>query len=187
MRHLCKISVFVLVAALAACNSQKEPAEAATKAARDALNTVDSADMRYAPTEAKNVRDSVDNAEAAVARGAYPLAIQEATGVPERVTKLKQAIEARKTELTDTWTKAQATVPALMTQVTNRLKNGGGLAKADADRARADLESANSAWTEATVAGQSGDVGTAAVKAGEVKSTLVNLATKMKIKLPPDM
>lgn len=185
MRHLPRISAFVLFAALtAACSTQKEPAEAATKAAREALNTVNAPDMRYAAAEAKAIRDSVENAEAALARAAYPLAIQEASGVPERVAKLQETIAARKAELTESWTKASAAIPPFMTQITNRVKNARGAA---GDQMRADLSMANSAWTEAMVASQSGDVGTAAAKAGEVKNTLVGLAGKLKVKIPAEL
>ena len=187
MRHLSRVSAFVLIAALAACSSQKAPAEAAVKAARDAYNTVDASDARYAATEAKAVRDSVENAEAALSRAAYPLAIQEATGVPDRVVKLQAAIAARKAELTEKWAKASAAIPPFMAQVTKKLAGGGGLAKPAADKAHASLEAASNAWTEATVAGQSGDIGTAASKADDVKSALVMLANQMKMKVPADL
>jgi len=176
-----------VIAALAACNSQKEPAEAAVKAARDALNTVDTADMRYAAADAKSVRDSVDNAEAALERAAYPLAIQEATGVPERVTKLKASIASRKAELTELWTKASTAVPPFLTAVNNRLKGGGGLSRADAEMARTEMENVSNAWTEAEVAAQSGDVGTAAAKSADVKNALVAMAAKLRMKVPADL
>jgi hypothetical protein len=187
MRHLPKVSAIVLIAALAACNSQKEPATAAVKAARDAYNTLNAADMRYAAADAKAVRDSVENAEAALERAAYPLAIQEASGVPERVTKLAASIAARKTELTEAWTKAAAGIPPFLTAVTNRLKGGGGLSKADADKARAEMENITNAWTEAEVASQSGDVGTAAAKAADVKNALLAMGAKLKMKVPAEL
>lgn len=187
MRHLSKVSVLVLVAALAACSSQKEPAEAAVKAAREALNTIETADMRYAAVESKAVRDAVENAEAALARAAYPLAIQEATGVPEKVTKLKTTIASEKARFTELWTKMSTAIPPFMTAVTNRLKGGGGLSKADADKARSEMDAISNAWIQAEVAGQSGDMGTAAAKAGEVKNALVAMATKMKMKVPAEL
>jgi hypothetical protein len=176
-----------LIAALAACSSQKDPATAAVKAARDAYKTVDASDMRYAAAEAKGVRDAVENSEAALERAAYPLAIQEATGVPERVAKLKTAIATRKADLTASWTKMSTAVPPFMTAINNRLKGGGGLAKPDAEKARAEMESVSNAWTEAEVAAQSGDVGTAASKAGDVKGALVAMAGKLKMKVPADL
>jgi hypothetical protein len=177
----------LVIAALAACNSQKEPATAAVKAAREALSTVDVADMRYAAVEAKAVRVSVENAEAALDRAAYPLAIQEATGVPERVTKLKASIAARKAELTDAWAKSSTAVPPFLTAVNNRLKGGGGLSRADADKARMEMENVSNAWTEAEVAAQSGDVGTAAAKSADVKNALVAMAAKLRMKVPADL
>jgi hypothetical protein len=78
-------------------------------------------------------------------------------------------------------------VPPFLTAVNNRLKGGGGLSKADAERARAEMETVSNAWTEAEVAAQSGDVGTAAAKSADVKTALVAMAAKLKMKVPADL
>src|SRR5262245_51382126 len=96
-------AVWLLVAAVAACNSQKAPAEAAVKAAQDSVNAVAGEAQKYVPDQFRNVQNALTSAQGALAKGDYAAALTQAQAIPAQVSALQTAIADRKTQMTATW------------------------------------------------------------------------------------
>jgi outer membrane lipoprotein-sorting protein len=59
MRRLLSLGALMLVVTVAACSSQKEPADAAIKSAQSAFNAVSAEAQKYVPDQAKSVQDAL--------------------------------------------------------------------------------------------------------------------------------
>ena len=59
MRRLLSLSALALIVAVAACASQKEPADAAIKSAQSAFSAVSAEAQKYVPDQAKAVQDGL--------------------------------------------------------------------------------------------------------------------------------
>jgi len=184
------VALVCLVSAIA-CGNSKALADAALKTATDAYGPVSADAQKYVPDQAKSVQDAIAAAQAASAKGDYAAALEQAKGIPARVTDLSAAITAKKAELTKTWTDISASVPSLMSALKSRVdmlsKSKGvpaGLTKDIVDQAKSGFAAANQEWTDATVAAQSGDFATAAAKGSDVKTKVVSIMTSLKMQIP---
>ena len=97
------VSLLCLVSMIA-CGNSKALSDAALKTATDAYAAVSADAQKYVPDQAKTVQDAIAGAQAASAKGDYAAALDQAKGIPAKVTDLSAAIAAKKSELTKSWT-----------------------------------------------------------------------------------
>ncbi|MCU0256919.1 MAG: hypothetical protein MUF60_09245, partial [Vicinamibacterales bacterium] len=96
MRNCIKVSALVLaVAFTAACASQKEPAEAALKAAESAWSAVSADATKYMAAEAKGVSDAIEAAKGEFTKGNYEAVIKEAGAIPAKIAELQKTLEQK--------------------------------------------------------------------------------------------
>jgi hypothetical protein len=100
-----------------------------------------------------------------------------AQGLPAKAQDVAAAVSARRTELSQTWTEMQASLPGMVEQAQKRVAEltkmrrlPPGLDKATVDAAQTDLEAVTAQWKDATAAMDGGDLIKAVEAAKEVKS-----------------
>jgi len=192
MRRLLSLGAFVLVVAIAACASQKAPAEAALKSAQDAFSAVSAQAQKYVPEQAKSVQDALTAAQTAFNNGDYAGALTQAQALPARITALSGAISAKKAELTTQWDTMSAGIPKLLDALKSRVdvlsKSKSlpkGITKQTVDAAQSGFASATETWQAATSAASSGDLATAVRQANDVKTRVVDLMKSLNMTIPP--
>ena len=192
MRRLLSLGALVLIVTVAACSSQKEPADAAIKSAQSAFSAVSAEAQKYVPDQAKAVQDGLTAAQTAFTNGDYASALTQAQALPARITALGAAISAKKAELTTQWNTMSAGIPKLVEALSSRVdtlsKSKGlpkGITKETVSAAQSGLASATQTWQAATSAASSGDLATAMRQANDVKTRVVDLMKSLNMTLPP--
>lgn len=191
MRRLLSLGALVLIVAVAACASQKEPADAAIKGAQSAFSAVSAEAQKYVPDQAKAVQDGLTAAQTAFTNGDYAGALTQAQALPARITALSAAISAKKAELTTQWNAMSAGIPKLMEALSSRVatlsKSKGlpkGITKETVSAAQSGLATATQDWQAATSAASSGDLATAMRQANDVKTRVVDLMKSLNMQIP---
>lgn len=192
MRRLLSLGALVLIVAVAACASQKEPADAAIKSAQSAFSAVSAEAQKYVPDQAKAVQDALAAAQTAFTNGDYASALTQAQALPARITALGAAISAKKAELTTQWNAMSAGIPKLMEALSTRVDTLSksksmpkGITKETVSAAQTGLASATQNWQAATSAASSGDLATAMRQANDVKTRVVDLMKSLNMQIPP--
>ena len=190
-RWTCLTVVLLAAALVAACASQKAPAEAAVKAAEQAFDAAKAEAMKYVPDQVKGVQSSLEAAKAALAKGDYQAALTAAQALPGQISDLQAAAAAKKAELTQTWTTLSAGLPQVVQAIQSRVdilakakKLPPGLDQAKFDSAKSGLAAMTDAWSAATAAAGSGDVADAVSKANAVKGKAVEVLTALGMPVP---
>jgi hypothetical protein len=127
------------------------------------------------------VQDSLQQAKASFSKGDYSVALDAARGLPERISSLRDAVKAKKDELTAKWNDLKDTMPGLVTAVQSRfdaLKKKHAL-PAGADSELADLKQT---WDDASSSFQSGDLSRAMEKASTAKEKLAEIQKMLRMK-----
>ncbi len=191
LRRTIGLLVVVAAAAIMGCASQKVPAEAAIKAADTAFGAVQAEANKYVPDQAKAISDAIASAKDAVAKGDYQAALTTAQGLPAKITDLTNAVAAKKTELTATWTGLSAALPGVVQAIESRIgvlskskKLPAGLDKTKFEDAKTGLAAATATWTEATTAFGSGNLTDAIAKAQTVKAKAVEVMGLLNMQVP---
>ena len=185
MRPLTKGIATLVVASLAlfasACN--KGPADAALKAADQALAAAQPEIEKYVPEELAALTSAAQAARAEFEKGNYTEALKAAQELPTRIQSAVAAAEEKKSQLTMTWTALTASLPGLVQSITEKLATLGaaralprGMTRETLASAQTDLGSVTEAWTAATAAFQGGDIPRAVETAQDVKAKAEALA-----------
>jgi hypothetical protein len=182
-----KQSVFVAAVATAllavACAGQKGPAEQAIAGAESALAAIKEDAAKYVPTDLQGVESSLASLKDSFTKGDYKAVLAGAGDVTGRITALKDAAMAKKTEMeaamaqaTNDWQGMSTDLPAMVAAIQSRVDILGkakklpkGMDAAAFDGAKSGLEMMKTAWTEATTAATSGNMMDAVAKARMVK------------------
>ena len=191
-----KRSVFVVVAlvvcfALMACSTAKAPAEAAIKAAEDALAAAKPEAAKFVPDQLKGVEDALAAAKDSFQRGEYEQALAGAQDLAAKVKDLAAAAGAKKDELTKSWQDMSGGLPGMVEAITKRVeilsksrKLPAGLDKEKFESAKATLATVTQTWTEASAAFQAGNLVDAVGKANTVKEKAVEIMNALGMKAP---
>jgi hypothetical protein len=193
VKHLIKLMLVLLVAALAAgCATQKAPAEAALKAADDGFAAIQAEAANFLPDQAKGVQDAIAAARDQFAKNDFAGALASAQAIPAKIEELKTAVTAKKNELTATWTSMAEGLPGMVAAIQSRVdilsksrRLPQGLDQATFDGAKADLAAATQTWTDATAAFGAGNLMAAVTKAQEVKTKGADIMTALGMQPPP--
>jgi hypothetical protein len=191
-RWTCLTIVLLAASLVAACGSQKLPAETAVNAAEQAFSAAKAEAVKYVPDQVNAVQASLDAAKAAIAKGDYQAALTAAQALPAEISQLQAAAAAKKAELTQAWTAMSAGLPQVVQAIQSRVevlskskKLPAGLDQAKFDSVKGGLAAITEAWGAATAAAGSGNVADAVSKANEVKSKAVEVLTALGMPTPP--
>lgn len=183
MKNVLRIAaVGLCCAALVAC-SQKEPAEAALKAADAAMSEVRADGVRYAPEETKGLTASYTAAQESFAKGDYKAAMELAQGVPAKAKDVAAAVAAKKAELTKAWTELATSGSAQLDQIKAKLDELSAMKKLPKGMDAASLEAAKSAFADikksATDAADTFKAGNLADAVAKAKAAMPKIAEEM--------
>jgi hypothetical protein len=184
-------ALWLLVVAMAACASQKAPAEAAVKAAQDAVTAVAPEAQKYLPDQFRNVQNALSSAQGALAKNDYAAALTQAQAIPGQVGALQAAIADKQLAMTRTWNELNTMVPQLLAALTSRVEilaaSKGvpkGLTRETVEAAKTGTESATKMWADASAAVAAGDLATAAAKATETRAQIVSIMQSLNMQIP---
>ena len=194
MRHLTKGIAVLVVASLAlfvgACN--KAPAEAALKAADQALAAAKPEIEKYVPEEFASLSSAVQAARSEFEKGNYTEALKAAQDLPAKIQAATTAAAAAKEKLIASWTEMSGSLPGLMQSVTAKVTALAaakslpkGITKDALAGAQTDVAAVTQAWTDAAAAFQGGDVPKAVKTAEDVKAKVQALAEKLGVTSVP--
>ena len=120
--RIVKYAYIVLLAAMVvACARDKEPAEAAIKAAGQAIDQIRGEASRYVPDQLKQLEDALKSAQDAFAKKDYKAALDAASTLSAKAQDVAKAAAAKKAELTKSWEDLNAGIPQLMDALKSRL------------------------------------------------------------------
>lgn len=182
---------------LAACSSQKEPAENAVARVVAALEEIRADAQTYASDQLQAVESSVSRLKANLDKQDYSSVVQGAPSVASEVEALKTTVAQAKADAEATlaaaqseWTDLSASVPALVEklqarvdQLTKSRKYPKGMDKAAFDTAKAGFETLKTEWTDATAEFDSGHPADAVRKARSAKAKAQELANQLEVQV----
>lgn len=176
---------------LAACASDKVPAETALKAAEQAVSTAVAEASKYVPDQAKALQDSLASLKDAFAKGEYKTVLAGTGDLTTKAKALADAAAAKKTELTASWTDMSGGLPKVIEAIQGRVdilskakKLPANMDKAALDSARSGLDSMNKAWADAQASFTSGNLADAVSKATALKAQAAEIMTKLGMPVP---
>lgn len=180
------IALVVVALFFVACSRDKEPAEAAIKAAEEALNATKAEASKYVPDQVKSVEDALKAAKDSLAKGEYTAALNSAKDLPAKAKDLGSAAAAKKTELAKSWEEMSGSVPKMVEDIKAKLdalakskKLPKGMDKAKLEGAKAGLAEITQGWTDADNAFKAGNLTDALTKAKTVKKKATEIMTSL--------
>jgi len=192
-RHAYSFILMILVAtSLAACGSaDKGPAEAAIKAAEEAVNAAKAEVSKYMPDEAKSLDAGLAAAREKLNKSDYKAALSEAQAVAGKAKDLVSAAAAKKTELSKAWQEMSAGMPKVVDAIKSRVdilskskKLPAGMTAEKLAEAKTGLAEITKQWTDATAASTGGNWMDAVAKGTAVKKKAAEVLTALNMPVP---
>jgi hypothetical protein len=170
------IACVLLVTGLAACNTDKGPADLAIKADEAAIQAVADEAGKYVPEQLKAAQDALAAAKDKFTKGEYKEALAAATELGNTAKELATATAAKKDELTKAWNDLAASLPQTVASIQAKIEELGkakklpkGMDKAKLAQAQEGLAGITKAWDEASAVFTAGNLGEALGKASGLK------------------
>lgn len=170
------IACVLLVAGLAACNTDKGPADLAIKADEAAIQAVADEAGKYVPEQLKATQDALAAAKDKFAKGEYKEALAAATELGNKAKELAAAAAAKKDELTKAWNELAASLPQTVASLQAKIEELGkakklpkGMDAAKLTQATEGLTTITKSWEDASAAFTAGNLTDALAKAGGLK------------------
>jgi hypothetical protein len=185
------IAVFACCFGLISCSTVKAPAEAAIKAADEALAGVRSDASIYVPDQFKAAEESMAATKESFKKGDYQQALTGAKDLAAKAKDLATAVASKKDELSKSWQDMSGGLPGMVSAIQSRVnilskssKLPAGLDKAGFESAKASLATITQTWTEASNAFSGGNLMDAVAKATTVKEKAVEIMSALGMKVP---
>jgi hypothetical protein len=190
-----KLLAVAAVAWLAACTSQKEPAEQTAASIEASLEEIRADAQQYAAEQLQAADASVNRLKDQLARQDYSAVMQTAPSVRAELTALRTTVaegkanaEAVAAAAQQEWDELNAAVPPLVEKLQARVdqlaktrKYPKGMDKAAYEAARNGFEGLKTEWTEATAEFASGDAASAVRKARNAKVKAEELINQLEV------
>jgi uncharacterized protein YaaN involved in tellurite resistance len=194
MRKIVLLSVLMIVAAgliAMGCSKAKEQAEAALAAAEKAINEVKAEAVKYVPDQIKAVEAALNGAKEKFGKKDYKGALSDAQGIPGKVKEIVASLNAKKDELTKTWSNLDQGIPKMMEAIKSRVgilskskKLPANLTKEKFEEAKSGLESALKDWETAKESSKAGNLAEAVTKGNTVKEKAVQILQILGMPVP---
>jgi len=177
MRKLLVLGLMVLPLIAAGCS--KGPAEAALKAADEAIAKVAPDAEKYVPGQFKTLTDAAAAAKASFDKGDYAAALTAAKDLPAKATEVMTAATAKKDELMGEWNVLSKDMPILVADWQKKFDELAASKKLPKtatperiEELRGKLAEVNATWTKATDAYNAGDIKAAIENGASVKAAV---------------
>jgi hypothetical protein len=188
-RHYAVVSLAAIL--LAACASQKEPAEKLLSDIQAAIHAASADAAKYVPDQLTDVQSKLGDLQASFDKKDYNAVVKGAPQVLASAQSLASAAAAKKDEITkglnEEWTSLAGTVPANVAAIQSRIDflakpaNKKLASGVDLDAARTGLTAASSLWGKAQAAFAAGNLEEAVTTAKAVKTNVDALGASMKL------
>jgi hypothetical protein len=186
MRILKYVYILLVAALLVACARDKEPAEAAIKAATQAIEQIRGEAALYASDKLKELDDALKAAQDNFAKKEYKAALDGASGLAAKAQDVAKAAAAKKAELTKSWEDLAAGIPQMMDAIKSRLdilakskKLPAGLDKDKLAALNAGYDEAMKQFQEAKDAATAGSLAKAIEAGNAIKQKGMEIATTL--------
>lgn len=184
--------VMLFALSLGACgNKAKGPAEAALKAAEEALNAGKAEAMKFIPDQVASAEEALKQAKELFQKGDYAGATSAAGAVAAKAKDLAAAAMAKKDELTKGWGEQAKVLPNMIGAIKSRIeilskskKLPATLDQAKFDGAKSGLAEITKTWEEANGAFKAGALADAAAKAKSVKEKAIEIMNTLGMQVP---
>ena len=177
MRKLLILGLMVLPLLAAGCS--KGPAEAALKAADEAVAKVAPDAEKYVPDQFKTLTDAAAAAKASFDKGEYAAALEAAKDLPAKATEVMTAATAKKDEMVGEWNVLSKDMPILVADWQKKfdeLVASKKLPKTATperiEELKGKLAEVSATWTKATEAFNAGDIKGALENGASVKASI---------------
>ena len=177
MRKLLILGLMVLPMFAAGCS--KGPAEAALKAADEAIAKVAPDAEKYVPEQFKTLTDAAAAAKASFDKGDYAAALAVAKDLPSKATEVMTAATTKKDELMGQWNVLSKDMPILVADWQKKIDEliaSKKLPKTATperiEEIKAKFAEVNTTWTKATEAFNAGDIKGALENGNSVKASV---------------
>lgn len=184
--------MIVTAVLIAACGSaDKAPAEAALKAAEQAINAASSDVNQYMPEQARALTDGLAAAKEKFNKGDYKAALTDAQALTTKAKDATSAVAAKKSDLAKNWQDMNAGMPRVMEAIQSRVdilsqskKLPAGMTSEQLAQAKSGLAEINSQWTEATAASANGNLADAVAKGTAAKRKSAEVLAALNMPVP---
>jgi hypothetical protein len=180
-----------LAVLLAACSSQREPAQKMMTDIEAAVTAASSDAAKYVPDRLIDVQTKYDDLKTSLDAQDYKRVMAQAPALLKEAQGLESEATAKKADvmkdLNDQWAALAASLPELATSIQARIdflgqKKNKKLAEGiDLDAAKSSLSDATSEWSKAQGAFGNGNMSEAVTAAKDVKSKLDALSAALKM------
>jgi len=177
MRKLLVVGLMVLPLLAAGCS--KGPAEAALKAADEAIAKVAPDAEKFVPDQFRMLTDAAAAAKASFDKGDYAAALASAKDLPTKATEVATAAAAKKDELMGQWNVLAKDMPILVADWQKKFDELAASKKLPKtatperiEELRGKLAEVNATWTKATDAFNAGDLKGALENGAGVKAAV---------------
>lgn len=193
VRKFLSLALVVLFAlALGACGDKtKGPAEAALKAAEEALDAGKAEAAKYIPDQVASTEKALAAAKEMFQKGDYAGATSAAGAVTAKAKDLAAAAMAKKDEMAKGWEEQAKLLPGMIGAIRSRVevlsrskKLPANLDPAKLDGARSGLAEITRTWEEAGAAFKEGALADASAKAKAVKEKAVEIMNTLGMQVP---
>jgi hypothetical protein len=194
MRKILLLSVLMIVIAgliLTGCSKVKGQAEAALKAAEKAISEVKPEAEKLVPDQFKALEATLNGAKEKFGKKDYKAALSDAQAIPGKVKDLVASLNAKKDELTKTWTNLDEGIPKMMEAIKSRVgilskskKLPANLTKEKFEEAKSGLDNALKDWETAKESFKGGMLGEAVAKGNTVKEKAVQILQILGMPVP---
>jgi HEPN domain-containing protein len=194
MRKIALLSVLMIVAAgliLTGCSKVKGQAEAALKAAEKVVSEAKPEAEKIVPDQLKALEAALNGAKEKFGKGDYKAALSDAQAIPGKVKDMLASLNAKKDELTKTWTNLDQGIPKMMDAIKSRVgilsqskKLPANLTKEKFEEAKSGLDSALKDWETAKESFKGGMMGEAVAKGNTVKEKAVQILQILGMPVP---
>jgi hypothetical protein len=181
---------------LAACTTQKEPAEQVVAHIDSAMNTIHDSAEKFSPDSYHTLENQVAALKGTLAKGDYQAVLSAAPAVSASIASLKQTVDSQQAtadaELAKTkqqWRTLNDEVPKLVTAIQTQvdtLSKGRrlpkGLTKTKLEAAKTDAASLGTQWTDAVTTVTSGDYSGAVTKGQAVREKATSMMQELGMK-----
>ena len=193
MRKFVSLVLMILVAGLilTGCSKVKGQAEVALKAAEKAISEVKPEAEKIVPDQIKALEATLSGAKEKFGKGDYSAALSDAQAIPGKVKEIVASLNAKKDELTKTWTNLDQGIPKMMEAIKSRVgilskskKLPANLTKEKFEEAKSGLDSALKEWETAKESFKGGKLGEAVTKGNTVKEKAVQILQILGMPVP---
>ncbi len=188
------ITILLLCSAvmIMACGGKdKGPAELAIKAAEEAVSAAKTEAGKIVPDEVAKLESALASAKDKLSSGKFKEALAEAQELVAKAKEVIEAANAKKNELTATWTNLSQGLPRMVAAVESRLdilsqakSLPANLTAEVLEETKGGLATAKADWTKAQENFNSGNLGEAVSVANSVKEKIIKTMETLGLPVP---